>query len=41
MYELDTEILSQRQQKTYTTEDFKFVESSSETNKTRNRKKNL
>ncbi|KAG1277496.1 hypothetical protein G6F66_012278 [Rhizopus arrhizus] len=38
VYELDTEV-SQRQQKKYTTEDFKFIEANSEPNKTRNWKK--
>jgi phage FluMu protein gp41 len=38
VYELDTEV-SQRQQKKYTTEDFKFIETNSEPNKTRNWKK--
>lgn len=38
VYELDTEA-SQRQQKKYTIEDFKFIETNSEPNKTRNWKK--
>ncbi|KAI8083322.1 uncharacterized protein B0P05DRAFT_536914 [Gilbertella persicaria] len=38
VYELDTEV-SQRQQKRYTTEDFRFIETNSEPNKTRNWKK--